>query len=287
MTQLPEDPINISTPITPQLAMPQQPRAQGAVALSVKQVEGGTALDGLRMSGSLKCLFPRRDRPAVEAVVINTAGGITGGDRFEVSGKAAPGTALTITTQAAERAYRAQPGETGHLSTTLHVGHDARLHWLPQETILFNGCALNRQLRVDLAPDASLLLAEPLILGRAAMGEVVTDAQFRDCIDIRREGQPLFLDRTVLTGDIAAHLARPHVANGASAMALIVYIAADAAARLDRLRAILPETAGASLIGADLLVARCLAPDGYALRQSLVPALTYLSNADLPKCWML
>jgi urease accessory protein len=130
-------------------------------------------------------------------------------------------------------------------------------------------------------------MAEPLIFGRSEMGEVVTDALFRDCIDIRRDGQPLFLDRTAFMGDIATHLARPHVAHGAGAVALIVYIAADAGARLDRLRAMLPETAGASLIGADVLVARCLAADGYALRRTLVPALTYLSDAELPKCWML
>lgn len=248
---------------------------------------GGTALDGLRMSGSLKCLFPRCDKAGVEAVLINTGGGITGGDRFDIAAEAAPGTTLKLTTQAAERAYRAQPGEVGRLSTTLRVGQDARLHWLPQETILFNGSALTRSLSVDLQLGSSLLLVEPLIFGRVAMGEVLTDARFRDCIDIRRMGQPLFLDRTALDGNIAAHLARPHVANGAHAMALIVYVAADAGARLTRLRAILPETAGASLIGDDVLVARCLAADGFALRQTVLPALKSLSDAELPKCWML
>lgn len=248
---------------------------------------GGTALDGLRMSGSLKCLFPRCDKAGVEAVLINTGGGITGGDRFDIAAEAAPGTTLKLTTQAAERAYRAQPGEVGRLSTTLRVGQDARLHWLPQETILFNGSALTRSLSVDLQLGSSLLLVEPLIFGRVAMGEVLTDARFYDCIDIRRMGQPLFLDRTALDGNIAAHLARPHVANGAHAMALIVYVAADAGARLTRLRAILPETAGASLIGDDVLVARCLAADGFALRQTVLPALKSLSDAELPKCWML
>jgi urease accessory protein len=257
------------------------------VSLSVKPASGGTALDRLRMSGSLKCLFPRRTGPAVDAVLINTAGGITGGDRFEVAAEAAPDTALTITTQAAERAYRAQPGEIGHLTTALRLGRNARLHWLPQETILFNGSALNRQLRADLAPGASLLLAEPLIFGRTEMGEVMTDARFRDCIDIRRDGHPLFLDRTAFSDDVAGHLDRPHVADGARAMALIVYVAAEAGLGLDRLRALLPDTAGASLIGPDVVVARFLAADGYALRKTLLPALTFLSDAELPKCWTL
>ncbi len=255
------------------------------MSLSVKRVAGGTALDRLRMSGSLKCLFPRSDGNGVEAVLINTAGGITGGDRFEITAEAAPGTALTLTSQAAERAYRAQPGETGHLTTTLRVAPKARLHWLPQETILFDGSALNRQLRVDLAPAAEMLLAEPLIFGRVAMGEILHDVRFRDCIDIRRDGRPLFLDRTALAKDIAAHLARPNVANGAGAMALIVYVAADAGVRLERLRAFLPQTAGASLIAADVLVARCLCADGYGLRETLVPALKFLADSELPRCW--
>lgn len=287
MMHLSEVTINISTLIVPNPAMPQQSRANGAVALSVKHADGATALDRLRMSGSLKYLFPRRSGPAVEAVLVNTAGGITGGDRFTIEAEAAPGTDLMLTTQAAERAYRAQPGETGHLSTKLTVGHEAGLHWLPQEMILFNGSSLHRRLRIDLAPGSRLLLAEPVIFGRAEMGEVVTNALFRDCIDIRRAGQPLFLERMALKGDIAAHLARPHVANGAHSMALLIYIAPDAPLRLDRLRALLPDTAGASLIGEDVLVARCLAVDGYALRQTLVPALTFLSDAELPKCWML
>lgn len=239
------------------------------------------------MSGSLKCLFPRRSGPALEAVLVNTAGGLTGGDSFEVNARAAPGTALTLTTQAAERAYLAQPGTTGRLSTKLHVGTNACMHWLPQETILFNGSALQRTLRVKLAPGARLLLAEPLNFGRTQMGEALTDARFSDHIDIRRDGRPLFLERTRLAGDIASHLARPHVANGAAAAALIVYIAADAKTRLNGLRALLPETGGASVIGPDVLVARCLAADGFELRQILVPALHYLSNTDLPKCWML
>ena len=219
--------------------------------------------------------------------MVNTAGGITGGDRFEIAAEVVSGTALTLTTQTAERAYRAQPGETGQLSSALRVGPKARLQWLPQETILFDGSSLDRRLDVDLAVDAQLLLVEPLIFGRTEMGEALTQAWFRDHIDIRRDGKPLFLDRTEMTGDIAAHLARPHITNGALAMALIVLVAPEAGTRLDALRCMLPETAGAGLIGPDVLVTRLLAADGFDLRQTLVPVLRFLSNEELPKCWML
>ena len=219
--------------------------------------------------------------------MVNTAGGITGGDRFDIAAEVVSGTALTLTTQTAERAYRAQPGETGQLSSALRVGPKARLQWLPQETILFDGSSLDRRLDVDLALDAQLLLVEPLIFGRTEMGEALTQACFRDHIDIRRDGKPLFLDRTAMTGDIAAHLARPHITNGALAMALIVLVGPEAGTRLDALRCMLPETAGASLIGPDVLVTRLLAADGFGLRQTLVPVLRFLSNEELPKCWML
>ncbi|MDP5219163.1 urease accessory protein UreD [Ruegeria sp. 2205SS24-7] len=244
-------------------------------------------LDDLRMSGSYKCVFPKPNGPAVDAVLVNTAGGITGGDRFQVEARALAGTALTLTTQAAERAYRAQPGQFGQLHTELHVEAGANLHWLPQETILFNGSTLHRRLRVELDDDARFLMVEPLILGRPAMGESLTDARFRDHVEINRAGRPIFLDRLDLSGDLQAHMARPFTGNGAGAMALLLYAAPDAEARLNGLRDLLSETAGASLIRDGLLVARVLARDGFALRQVLEPALTYLSQSELPKCWTL
>jgi len=243
-------------------------------------------LKDLRQSGSLKALFPRTSGPDFQAVLVNTAGGITGGDTVEINACATADSHLTLTTQAAERAYRAQPGQTGHLQTRLEVAAGARVNWLPQETILFQGCALRRTLRVDMQADATFLMVEPLVFGRAAMGETLTDASFTDRIEIHREGQLSYLDRVTLQGDIAAQMARPNIANGAGAMASLVYVAADAGAHLAPLRAMLPDTAGASLIGDDLLVLRLLAPDSYLVRQTLIPILNRLTDNNLPRCWM-
>ncbi|HSF92965.1 MAG TPA: urease accessory protein UreD, partial [Paracoccaceae bacterium] len=161
--------------------------------LSAKSGARGSVLDKLRVAGSLKAVFPRPIGQALDVVMVNTAGGITGGDHFDLQAEAAAGTALTLTTQAAERAYRAQQGSVGRLETHLRVGADARLHWLPQETILFNGSALQRDLRVDISGGSTFLLCEPLVFGRAAMGEVLDLAYFRDTIDIRRDGKRVFL----------------------------------------------------------------------------------------------
>lgn len=287
-----------SDPITEAALIPtpdttaRPPRARGSVALSVKPGgdEGPSRLGRLRQAGSLKCLFPRRDGASVEAVLVNTAGGITGGDRFEIAAHVEAGAGLTLTTQAAERAYAAGPRETGRLDTRLDVAAGGRLCWIPQETILFDRSALSRRLTVTLAPGATALVVEPLIFGRAAMGEEVRNGRFDDRIDIRRDGVPLYRDAVRMNGDLADRLDRPHTGNGARAMVSLIYVAADAEAQLDPLRRALPATGGASLIGGDVLALRLLAEGGFELRRSLIPILTRLTRrlgGDLPKPWMI
>lgn len=219
--------------------------------------------------------------------MINTSGGITGGDKFTFGASAGEGSALSLTTQAAERVYRAQPDERATVTNRLCVKAQARINWLPQETILFEACALERQMHVELEAGASLLLVEPLVFGRVAMGETLRDADFKDRISILRQGQPFFLDAMTLRGDLTERLSAKFIGDAAGAMALIVYIAEDAEAKLAPLRALLPETAGASLIGSDLLVARVLAADSFELRKSLVPATEHLSNEAPPRSWMM
>ncbi|OIQ32936.1 MAG: urease accessory protein [Alphaproteobacteria bacterium MedPE-SWcel] len=258
------------------------------------RADGCVAIDGLHQAGALKLLFPR-GRPPVEAVLVNTAGGITGGDRFTLEASAGRNSQLTLTTQAAERAYRAQPGQTGRVQTTLTVAAGARLNWLPQETILFQNCDFARRLRVDLAPDARLLLVEPLVFGRAAMGERLTSARFHDRIDLYRGPRRLYHDAIRLNGDIAATLAGPGTGGGLSApsgaLATLLLAAPEAEAALDWIRAALPSggsaVGGASLLAPDLLHLRLLAVDSFVLRQSLLPLLDRLTGGGLPRCWRL
>jgi urease accessory protein len=239
------------------------------------------------MSGSLKLMFPRPTGAAFDAVLVNTAGGVTGGDRFATETMAQAGTRLALTTQAAERAYRANGSEPGRITSRHHVAAGARLAWLPQETILYDGAHLARLLQVDMAGDARFLMVEPVVFGRTAMGEELRDARFYDRVEIRRDGALIWLDAVALEGDIAAQMDRPALGRGARAMASLVCAGPDAATRLAPLRALLPETAGASLVREGLLAARILAPDSYTLRQSLVPALRLLNDTEIPRPWML
>jgi urease accessory protein len=265
----------------------QPPRARGEVHLTLRDTPRGTELQTLRQAGSLRALFPRGAARSRQVVLTNTSGGVTGGDAFRTRIEAGAKARVTVTTQAAERAYRAQPGQTGRIETRLSVGPGARIDWLPQETILFECSALQRRLSVDLAEDASALIVESLIFGRTAMGETLRSASLDDRIELTRNGAPLWLDRIRLMGDLDAELARPAVANGGRAVATLVLADPTAEARLDALRALLPETAGASLIRPGLLAARLVAEDGFALRQSLVPALNLLHDDTIPRPWML
>lgn len=273
-------------PIQPPVQPPVQPRARGGVRLSVGMSSRGNALRDLRQSGSLKVVFPRSTGPDFQAVLVNTAGGVTGGDAFQLEAAAEAGSRLCLTTQTAERAYLAQPGETGRISSRISVAEGACLHWLPQETILFQGCDLHRELRVEMAAASRFLMVEPLVFGRKAMGEVLRRGRFRDRIEIYRAGRIAYLDAIDLSGDIAAHLAHAQTGQGAGAMASLVYIAPDAEAQLSFIRRTLGDYGGASMIGPDILVLRLLASDSYRMRKVLIPVLNRLSDDNLPRCWM-
>src|ERR1700729_1038238 len=82
-------------------------RAQGAVAFDVQLQDGVTRRRHLHESGSLRVRFPSPEGEGLSAVFVNTAGGIAGGDRFDIAIEAREGARLTLTTAAAEKVYRA------------------------------------------------------------------------------------------------------------------------------------------------------------------------------------
>jgi urease accessory protein len=257
---------------SPDRTAPQ--RARGTARLVCHAKDGASRIATLHQQGALKLLFPRPKR-GLDAVMINTSGGVTGGDQLRVDA-------------AAERAYRAHPGETAEITTTLHVETDARLHWMPQEMILFDSCALSRKLHVTLEPGAEFLGVEPIVFGRTARGEELRSGLFHDEISIDLQDGDRFIDRTRFQGDIAARLDRPAIANGARAVATVLYAGPKTERLLDLCRrALEPATGGASLLPSGLLVVRILAQDGFDLRTSLVPLLKQMTGHPLPACWRL
>lgn len=263
-------------------------RAIGKASLRVNCDEVGvTRLKDLRQEGSMRLVFPRSTQQTVDAVILNTAGGVTGGDFFAIEANVDEYARLSLTTQAAERIYCAATEDFGQLQNKLTVADNAQLYWLPQETILFDGCRLKRRLDVDLSNTARFLMLEPLVFGREASGEDLKSCVFSDRVSITCDGSPIYIDGIQLDGGITKNLRQRAVGNTARALANIVLFDRDATQLLDPVRALLPASAGASLIGENLLVVRMLARDSFDLRTALLPILTLLTNNTVPKNWRL
>ncbi len=272
--------------LTVQPPVMQRVRADGR--LSVRQIDGRTRLHRLLQEGAAKIRFPAPESAALEAVLINTAGGLTGGDRVAWSADAAPGANLSLTTQACEKIYRAGAGRA-EISVTLTAAEGARFAWLPQETILFNGAALSRRLDVDLAESASALILEATIFGRKAMGERVERAIFHDRWRVRHAGRLIHAEDFRIGPDVADQLPRAAITRGGGAVATVLFVDARAEEFLTPVRALIDTSGGASfwrVAGTGKLLARIVAEDGYALRRRLLPLVGLLNGqAGLPKIW--
>ena len=266
-------------------ALPLHQRARGTGRIATQVLDGRTRLTTLYQEGCAKIRLPRTHDPSLHAVLINTAGGLTGGDDVSWQVGAAPGARMVLTTQACERVYRSL-GDDAAVRTRIEVGAGAHLDWLPQETILFEGARLNRSLEIDLAPDASLFAIEAILLGREAMGEAARSARLTDNWRIRRNGRLIHAEATRLTGT-GAERDNLGLLAGANAFATLLYVGADAERKLDRVRQRLGGEAGASVIG-ERLVIRAMASSGLALRRIITPIIADLSGAGaLPRLWHL
>ncbi len=264
-------------------------RARGKLQLSFKRRNTLTVLDGLRQEGCLKVRFPRVEHGAwTGAITLNSSGGVAGGDVLDSTITAGPGTRATVASQAAERFYRALPGTApAKVSTALHVAPGASLEWLPQETILFDRCAVRRRLLVDLAGDAWFLGVEQLVFGRTAMGEAVHDAGIRDLIQVSRDGRMLLHDAIHFDGPVQSLLAHRATGGSARGVATLIHAAPNAETRLDPLRqALAGHDAGASAWDG-MLIARIVAQDGACLHAAVVAGLAALRDGrPLPRVWL-
>jgi urease accessory protein len=258
-------------------------RASGHVALTVAAEGGTTRRRHVHEDGSLRVRFPNSSNTALEAVLVNTAGGMAGGDRFEVALTVGEGASLVAGTAAAEKIYRSNGPDTD-VALRLDVADGARLAWLPQETILFDRARLSRRIDVELGERASLIMAEALVFGRSAMGEAVEEGLLADRWRVRRGGRLIFAENTRLDGAVAERLSEPAVAGGGVAIATVLIAPGDEAL-VQAVRAL--EFAGEVGISAwnGIAVARLCARDGAALRRDLTAVLAALGQ-PLPRLWL-
>ncbi len=261
-------------------------RARGVVAFDVHARDGVTRRGRLHESGSLRVRFPSPEGEALSAVFVNTAGGVAGGDRFDIDIAAREGARLTLTTAAAEKVYRA-PDTPAELAISLKVAAGAQLAWLPQETILFNGAQVSRRIDIDVADGGSLLLCEIVIFGRAAMGERMRHGRFVDRWRLRCGGKLAFAETVRLEGDIGEKLARPAIGKGAQAVATALVVPGGQAL-VERIREAAESFGGEVGISSwnGFAMARFCAQDAARLRADMVAVLGRAGGAPLPRLWL-
>jgi len=268
-------------------------RADGRARLRFAAAgDGATRLAGLYQRSPCRALFPRAERAVPEAVLLNTAGGVAGGDRVAYEVAAGTDARVVVTTQAAERIYRSLALDS-RIDNRIRLAAGAALDWLPQETIVFDGARLKRCTEIELAGDARLLALDWLVLGRRASGERVTDGAVHDRWRLRRDGRLVWADDFRLAGDIEALTGHPALLGGASALATLLYAGADAGQRLEQVRAALAGCAGRSgaTVLDGVLLCRFLADDAQRLRADVSRILAVLRTAPdgtavpLPRVW--
>jgi urease accessory protein len=274
-------------------------RTQGTARISTKALDGRTRIDRLYQQGAARIRVPDHPgRSDLEAVIINTAGGVTGGDDLTWQASAGAGTQLTVTTQACEKVYKAGQ-DTANVNVRLDVAAGATLNWLPQETILFDKARLSRTIEAHLDGNASLLLVEPVIFGRRAMNETVHSGLWHDTWRIHHKGSLIHAENVRLSGEIAQTLDSIAGLHGHTALATLALVGNHAEGKLDGARALMDGVPGCvggasfwTVADVDKLIVRIAAPDGYALRQVLIPLINHLMAADkspvaVPKIWSL
>jgi urease accessory protein len=262
-------------------------RAVGRVELAVEARSGAkTRRARVREEGSLRVRFPGPASGALEAVLVNTGGGMAGGDRFALEVAAGEATRLVLGTAAAEKVYRTL-GPDATVDVKLDVGAGATLAWLPQETIMFDGARLTRRIEVDLATTAQLVLAEAVVFGRAGMGEAVEHGRLLDRWQVRRAGKLIHAENVKLDGAISEKLAQTASANGGVAVATVLIVPGDDA-MVEAIRALgahFRGEVGVSAWNGRALVRLCAA-DGAMLRHDLVRVVATLRVAPLPRLWI-
>ncbi|MEL6289300.1 MAG: urease accessory protein UreD [Pseudomonadota bacterium] len=271
-------------------------RVSGGVSITIARRDERSVVTRLDERDGHKVRFPRGTSHP-EAVLINTGGGLAGGDRIAHSVTLSEAARATVTTQASERVYRAPDAAATEMQVTLSLEAGSFLAWLPQETILFNRSRYHRCITAHMAPGARLLLAETTVFGRTAHRETLTSCFLADQWRVYRDGALVAAEAVRLEGDVTAQLATAAVGNDARVAATMMYFASDAEDRLTAVRRTIdparedtgaraaPAVTMAASAWRDRLVVRALASATQSMAQALAGVARTLSGEDVPRVW--
>ncbi len=268
-------------------------RAEGTGRIVVSGSEKGTRIMDVFQRSPIRILFPRAGCGALEeAVFVNTAGGVAGGDRLESGVTALADASIAVTSQAAEKVYRAL-SEPARIATKLKACEAAKLAWLPQETIVFNWGRLSRETEIEFSSGAELLALEWLVLGRAAHGEEMVGGHITDSWRVKKDGRLIWADSFRATDEMFTHLHRKALLSNCKAVGTLIYFGPYLDRRQEFLRDVAPSLGCqcASTLVSGLMVVRFAATASSDLRLAL-RSLLQLFGRELgpgpfrvPKMW--
>jgi urease accessory protein len=112
----------------------------------------------------------QRDRDLPLLTIVNSSGGILGGDVLDACIELDAGAAVMLRQQAATKVYRSASGPARSCCDFV-LGEGAWLDYFPDEIIPFAGSQYVQTTRVALARHAVMLFAEIVTAGRLARGE--------------------------------------------------------------------------------------------------------------------
>lgn len=261
-------------------------RSRGFARLEVCARAGAPAVRGLRQSGSAKAFLPGRAPDA--AIFLNTSGGLTGGDRLEYALDLGSDLRLAATTQTAERAYASQ-GQMAEVAVQMQVAPGAHLDWLPQETLLYEGSALARDTRIDLAGPASTLLCEMIVLGRHAMGEFPAQLRLRDRRRVFRDGRIVWADSLMVDAGALARQGSAAILGNTRCHAVIALVDQGAEDATGALRPLLAADGVEGALSAwnGRLILRMTARDSWPMKVQLARILSQLRGRPVPRAWQM
>lgn len=261
-------------------------RVTGGINASFVRDGARTVVASIAERGGYRLARPSTFASHLEALQVNTGGGVAGGDRIETRYELAPGADVAHTTSSAERVYRSA-GAAARLDIRLALAPGARLDWLPQQTILYAGAHLERRIEVHAAEESRLLMVEVTAFGRPLSREGTASVHLNDQWRVHRGGRLVYAEALRLSGELADTLARPAIADGGRASALVLLLGRDAGELVDPLRRMLEgcvcETGVSTWDG--ILAARLLARRPGDLIAMLARAIPILSGRALPRVW--
>lgn len=268
---------------------PLYQRSAGEISVCVEERGGVAALTRGFQRGAGRLRVTGRRADAIEALTMNTAGGLAAGDKLTIEAQARGG-GLTLSTVACERIYRTEEGAApAVIEQRFRVASGARLAVLPQPTIAFDGAAFMRTTNLSASAGAAFVLCEGLVLGRQARGETVREALIDDRLRVTVDGTLRFVDALRLRSRTLASTGPAGLA-GARGIGIVVASGRtmDAAQQRvrDRAAALSGARAGATMVNG-VLVARVLAVGHTALQDALAQIVHAIIGEPVPRAWRL